>query len=94
MDLQNLCYAEIRFAPQLHTAGGLSQKQVVRAAVSGLLSGIMAFDMPAQLILCCMRGDSNLQDNLETFDGFRRKKECLFSRKTAEHTAVSERLDK
>jgi len=63
---QNLCYAEIRFAPQLHTAGGLSQKQVVRAAVSGLLSGIMAFDMPAQLILCCMRGDSNLQANLET----------------------------
>ena len=30
---QGLLYAEIRFAPQLHTLGGLTQEQVVQAAV-------------------------------------------------------------
>ena len=63
---QGLCYAEIRFAPQLHLARGLSQQQVVAAAIKGLQRGIAEFGMPAQLILCCMRGDSNLQANLET----------------------------
>ena len=63
---QGLCYAEIRFAPQLHVACGLTQQQVVTAAVSGLQCGIREFGMPAQLILCCMRGSDNLQANLET----------------------------
>ena len=61
-----LCYAEIRFAPQLHQTRGLSQQQVVSAAVDGLNKGIAEFGMPAQLILCCMRGDSNRDANMET----------------------------
>lgn len=61
-----LCYAEIRFAPQLHQKCGLSQEQVVSAAVDGLNKGIAEFGMPAQLILCCMRGDSNRDANMET----------------------------
>lgn len=63
---QGLCYAEIRFAPQLHLAQGLTQQQVVTAAVAGLKRGIAEFSMPAQLILCCMRGDGNENANLET----------------------------
>ncbi len=61
-----LCYAEIRFAPQLHQNRGLSQRQVVAAAVEGLQKGIGEFGLPAQLILCCMRGDNNQTANLQT----------------------------
>ena len=61
---QGLLYAEIRFAPQLHTLKGLDQKAVVEAAVEGLYKS----DMKANLILCCMRGDTNQKENLETLD--------------------------
>lgn len=63
---QGLCYAEIRFAPQLHTARGLTQTEVVRAAICGLKRGMTAFQFPAQLILCCMRGADNVAENTET----------------------------
>lgn len=59
---QGLIYAEIRFAPQLHTLQGLTQHQVVEAAVEGL----KADGVKANLILCCMRGDRNREENLET----------------------------
>lgn len=61
-----LCYAEIRFAPQLHQNRGLTQRQVVAAAVSGLKKATAEFAFPAQLILCCMRGEDNQASNLET----------------------------
>ncbi len=59
---QGLIYAEIRFAPQLHTEKGLSQAKVVAAACEGLKRS----DFKAQLILCCMRGADNREANLET----------------------------
>lgn len=59
---QGLIHAEIRFAPQLHTHNGLSQREVVEAAVEGLERS----DFSAQLILCCMRGNGNREENLET----------------------------
>lgn len=59
---QGLLYAEIRFAPQLHTQKGLDQMEVVEAAVAGLRGS----DMKANLILCCMRGDTNEKQNYET----------------------------
>ena len=49
---QGVMYAEIRFAPQLSTEKGLSQSEVVEAAVAGLADA----PIPAQLILCCMLG--------------------------------------
>ena len=61
---QGLIYAEIRFAPQLHGQKGLSQKEVVEAAIKGLKKS----DFKANLILCCMRGDDNEKENLETID--------------------------
>ena len=59
---QGLLYAEIRFAPQLHLLQGLTQRQVVQAAVDGLKEE----GVKANLILCCMRGDRNREENLET----------------------------
>jgi adenosine deaminase len=58
-----LMYAEIRFAPQKHCLKGLSQKQVIEAAIEGIRES--GFD--ALLILCCMRdGNDNRTENLET----------------------------
>lgn len=57
-----LVYAEIRFAPQLHLQKGLTQKEVVEAAIEGLAEG----KLKASLILCCMRGTDNREENMET----------------------------
>ena len=63
-DLQNqgMLYAEIRFAPQLHMQNGLTQAEVVEAAIEGLQQS----DFHSNLILCCMRGDQNHEENIET----------------------------
>jgi adenosine deaminase len=61
---QNLDYAEIRFAPQLHTEKGLSQVEVVKAA----LEGLKKTDFHANLILCMMRGENTHDANLETVE--------------------------
>ena len=55
-------YAEIRFAPQLHTREGLSQRQAAEAVLRGLRSPGTA----ARVILCCMRGSDTHAANLET----------------------------
>lgn len=60
---QGLVYAEIRFAPQLHLEKGLAQKQVVEAALDGIVRDA---EFEAQLILCCMRMEDNEAQNLET----------------------------
>lgn len=59
--VQGVMYVEIRFAPALHTRKGLEQEQVVQAAIRGLSGKI-----PANLILCCMRGQETQRANLET----------------------------
>ncbi|MCQ2355026.1 MAG: adenosine deaminase [Clostridia bacterium] len=59
---QGLIYAEIRFAPQKHCEKGLTQDEVVRAAIEG----IKRCDFKSNLILCCMRGDDNKKENFET----------------------------
>lgn len=58
---QGLQYAEIRFAPQLHTKNGLTQTDAVRAVWNGLSRS----SLPFGLILCCMRGAEHTQ-NMET----------------------------
>lgn len=59
---QGLLYAEIRFAPQKSTDCGLTQMQAAQAAIAGLQGA----KIKANLILCCMRGDDNAAENLET----------------------------
>lgn len=70
LDEQGLIYAELRFAPQYHTQKGLSQKQAVEAAISGLQDGLKnAKQLKAQLILCAMNHcdpSQNHAENLET----------------------------
>lgn len=82
-----LLYAEIRFAPQLHLSRGLTQQQVVTAAIAGLERGMEEFGMPAQLILCCMRSNDNNAANLETV---RVAKEFLHKRVCAVDLAGNE----
>ena len=62
MAQDGVIYAELRFAPQFHTLGGMTQEQAVQAAVAGLKNA----PIPGNLILCCMRGEGNKKANEET----------------------------
>ena len=61
---QGVLYAEIRFAPQLHTDRGMTQEEAILAA----LDGLGKTDLKANLILCCMRGEGNEELNNETLE--------------------------
>ena len=50
-----LIYAEIRFAPLLHTMNGLSPQQVVESVESAVREGIEKTGVEAGLILCSLR---------------------------------------
>lgn len=63
LNKQGLIYAEIRFAPQKSMEKGLTLREVVQAAVEGLDDEVM----PARIILCCMRGESE-QMNKQTIE--------------------------
>lgn len=59
-------YAEIRFAPQLHTQKGMSQEDAVISALAGLKSALKDKEnFDANLILCCMR-QADYETNRET----------------------------
>lgn len=62
---QGVIYAEIRYAPGVHCQRGLTQTQVMEAAVRGLRRGTEDFPIQAQLIACCMRG-ADSEVNRET----------------------------
>lgn len=64
---QDVCYAEVRFAPGQHLQRGLTQMQVVSAAVQGLEYATKQYPIQGQLILCCMRGADDLV-NRETIE--------------------------
>lgn len=60
-------YAEIRFAPQYARFTGYSQQEFVEAARDGLKAALAQYpSIKASLILCCMRGDDNKEENMET----------------------------
>lgn len=59
---KGLLYAELRFAPQSHRQKGLSQEQAVQAVIAGAARSAL----PTGLILCCMRGQDNQEENRET----------------------------
>ena len=62
-------YAEIRFAPQLSVNGGLTQDEVVEAAIRGAERGMKAYpEIRVGLILCCMRGADNEALNMQTVE--------------------------
>ena len=62
-------YAEIRFAPQLSVNGGLTQDEVVEAAIRGAERGMKTYpEIRVGLILCCMRGADNEALNMQTVE--------------------------
>lgn len=63
---QNVIYSEVRFAPSKHIEDGLTYNQVVEAAIRGMNKAKEQFEIDGNLILCCMRGDDNKRENIET----------------------------
>lgn len=59
MRKDGVIYAELMFAPQLHTSQGLTQEEAVQAALEGLKRS----KLPANLLLCIMRGEGNEKEN-------------------------------
>ena len=57
----NVLYAEIRFAPLLHTEQGLSAQDVVRVVEAAVSESIKATGVEARLILCTLRHFSQTQ---------------------------------
>lgn len=55
LSAHGVIYAEIRFAPHLHTRGGLGLEQVVQAVSDGLGEGSRVTGMAWSLILCALR---------------------------------------
>ncbi|OOR98241.1 adenosine deaminase [Haemophilus paracuniculus] len=67
LDASGLIYAEIRFAPQLHTQQGLTQRQAVEAVLAGVQQTLPHTAMfGVNVILCCMRGEHNQAENVQT----------------------------
>lgn len=64
MKKDKVIYSELRFAPQLHQRRGMTQEDAVKAALSGLKKS----EIPANLILCLMRGNDNEEKNSETLN--------------------------
>ncbi len=64
LSVKNMLYAEVRFAPVLHTRQGLSQDKAVQAICTELAE--LSRNKPKlNIILCCMRGACE-SDNKET----------------------------
>ncbi len=61
----NVLYAEIRFAPLLHTEKGLSAQDVVRVVEAAVSESIKATGVEARILLCTVRHFSETQ-SLET----------------------------
>ncbi|UCD41045.1 MAG: adenosine deaminase [Chloroflexota bacterium] len=61
----NVLYAELRFAPLLHTEGGLSAREVVTIVEAATAEGVRNTGVEARLILCTLRFYSTEQ-SLET----------------------------
>ena len=67
----NVVYAEIRFAPVLHQARGMSLEHVVRAVLKGLQTGREATGVEFGLILCAMRDQTVSRETAELAVAFR-----------------------
>ena len=70
LESDGLIYAELRFAPQYHLEGGMTQENAVLAAIEGLQQGLSGCKtLKASLILCAMNHcdpASNHAENAET----------------------------
>ncbi|WP_066250068.1 adenosine deaminase [Neobacillus drentensis] len=53
--LENVKYMEVRFAPLLHTVGGLDVEEIIQSVLAGMKDAEKLFDIKGNLILSCMR---------------------------------------
>lgn len=63
---QNVIYAEVRFAPVLHTKQGLKHDEIVEAAIKGMNRAKEEFEIDGNLLLCCMRGNNSIIRSVKT----------------------------
>lgn len=59
--------AELRFAPMLHTRGGMSAQDVVDAVAAGVKEGSVATGMPVGLLLCALRCNDEAEQVVDLF---------------------------
>ncbi|WML57884.1 adenosine deaminase [Neobacillus sp. PS2-9] len=52
---ENVKYMEVRFAPLLHTAQGLSVEEIIQSVIDGMREAEKQFDINGNIILSCMR---------------------------------------
>jgi adenosine deaminase len=52
---ENVKYMEVRFAPLLHTAQGLSVEEIIQSVIDGMREAEKQFDIHGNIILSCMR---------------------------------------
>ena len=64
LERNNVIYAEIRFAPILHTKNGLTYEEVIEAVIKGLRKNK---NVKTNLILCLLRGKEK-KENLKTIE--------------------------
>ena len=55
LQADRVVYAEIRFAPLLHTQEGLSPEEVVQEVLNATREGMQTYGVEARLILCTLR---------------------------------------
>ncbi|MEH7480285.1 adenosine deaminase [Neobacillus drentensis] len=52
---ENVKYMEVRFAPLLHTAGGLDVEEIIQSVLAGMKDAEKQYEIKGNLILSCMR---------------------------------------
>ena len=63
MNEENVCYAEIRFAPLLSETKKMDNRKVIEAVISGMEQGKKDFGIEYGVIVCAMRHHST-EDNM------------------------------
>lgn len=64
---ENVKYMEVRFAPLLHIAKGLTIEEIIESVIQGIKEAEEKYDIKGNLILSCMRHMS-AQDALEVIE--------------------------
>jgi len=52
---ENVKYMEVRFAPLLHTTGGLDVEEIIQSVLTGMKDAEKQYEIKGNLILSCMR---------------------------------------
>lgn len=69
LESEGLIYAELRFAPQYHLNNGMTQEEVVLAAIEGLNEGLKhCKTLKASLILCTMNHCDPMDNHAENME--------------------------